>query len=246
MLQPICDIEGTLMDNSGRRIPTTLISYLQKLEARGIRLILCSGRDKSYQLNLRRQWGLADTEVSLIAENGCVVVYRDHEYVTFDAASYPREKIVDKLIAENILACAEFDPAKKYVITLYPKGFSRGRKFTQTDVMRIYEQVKDVLQEFEYTIVYSSASTDIMPRYVDKSSGLRKLCAVSGLTPNQILFIGDSNNDLSAAKFVVAHGGKVCVPNNATLELKKIATYISEASDGLGTIEILMRYFRNL
>ncbi len=70
----------------------------------------------------------------------------------------------------------------------------------------------------------------------EKKVGIIKhLCQDLGIKPQEVIFVGDSNNDLEAFKFV----GTSIAFNDAPLELKKAATYCVEGKDLRGIMECL-------
>ncbi|MBK8047769.1 MAG: HAD family hydrolase [Anaerolineales bacterium] len=73
---------------------------------------------------------------------------------------------------------------------------------------------------------------------VDKGSGLRKLCEILGISPERVLAIGDSDNDiplLQAAGFAVAMG-------NATPGVKAVADWIAPTIDEDGAAVAMRRW----
>jgi hypothetical protein len=73
---------------------------------------------------------------------------------------------------------------------------------------------------------------------VNKGSSLEKIATDLGLKTNEILAVGDSENDI---EFLKVAGVKVAV-NNADEELKDIANYITEKPYGDGVAEAIERF----
>ncbi|MFH1722761.1 MAG: HAD family hydrolase [Candidatus Altiarchaeota archaeon] len=238
----VFDVEGTLTDKSGRYIEDDLLERLRVLHRSGFSLILCSGRDVSYLVEKINEWILPITD--FVAENGSVIVVRGKEILTYNPSPFPREKIIEKIESIDILAKGEFDPAKKHMITIYPRGFLKGKDYSSKDIQILLKKTKQILKGFDATITYSSASVDIIPKGVDKGTGLKKLCEKSGIDPSTILFCGDGDNDVPAAKYVKKNRGIVAVPKNAAPQLKKIADFVSKKENGKGVKEILGEYVR--
>ena len=172
----ILDIEGTITTPGGStgRFINNLQTKLQSLEARGLRVILCSGRDLQYIKGFKKRWGLFASS-PIIAENGCVIFDGKSELITFDPAKFAHKDIRNKLSNTNIHDFAEFDPAKQYLVTIYPKGFVSGLEAKLDDVPKILEFAKPILSDLDLTITHSSCSVDIQPKGVDKLHGLKAL-----------------------------------------------------------------------
>lgn len=237
----LLDIEGTITNPRGDNSTGVAIlqTKLSSLEASGGNVILCSGRDLVYIQRLREAWNLSPTSPA-ISENGCEIFDGTNQFTTFEGVDYSPVKIRELLSIDDILDKAEFDPAKKYMVTLYPKGFSGGVSYTQNDIFEILDLVKPRLSDLQLNITYSSASVDIMPDGVDKLHGFQALANQLGnINPKNCLFFGDSMNDLELGKYIHAAGGKFCVPANALDELKHAADHVSTHKYAEGVLDIL-------
>jgi HAD superfamily hydrolase (TIGR01484 family) len=246
----LLDIEGTITNPRGDpgKGNTILKQKLRDLEAHDHTIIFCSGRDIKYINELKTRWVLSK-QSPIIAENGCVVFDGINEHAAVPTAEFAPGAIRKRLLESNILEFAEFDPAKRYMITLYPKGFAAGAMVDQNQIFKILGSVTAQLSDVRLNITYSSASVDIMPDGVDKLHGLKALVSRSRSLPDQYqldltraMYIGDSMNDLAIGKYVSSHGGLFCVPNNALNELKEAANYYAEREYDEGVIEIFEKY----
>ncbi len=240
----ILDIEGTITNPRGDagKENRALQTKLRDLERLGFAIVLCSGRDLTYIQNFKARWGLT-TNSPVISENGCCIFDGDNEHVTFDLSGYDPEPIRERLLELNILEFAEFDSAKRYMVSLYLKGFSSGVEFTQAQITEMYDQVKPELTDFKINLTYSSASIDIMPNGVDKLHGLKALVRrLKTLELFRSIYIGDSMNDLEIGEYVRSSGGLFCVPRNALQILKQSADFVSERDYDEGVLEIFKRY----
>lgn len=238
----VCDLEGTLTDRSGRKTSPELLERLRELEGAGVCTVLASGRGVEYQLALRKTWGLRDGP--MVAENGCSIWIDGEETVTFPPGTFDRASIIDTLRERGAERLAEFDPDKKHEITLYPKGFSAGEDYEPGQVEDIYEFLLRTLRDVPCRIFYTSASGEVLPGSVDKGSGLRFLFEKAKLRPARALFLGDGQNDIPAADYILAGRGKVGVPANAVEELKEIATFVAGREYFEGAIEAIDHFYR--
>jgi HAD superfamily hydrolase (TIGR01484 family) len=242
----ILDIEGTLTSSQGRPGNATiqLQAALQNFERSGKhdKVILCSGRELEFIQKFKSAWGIQPNS-AVIAEDGCVVFDGKSEHYTFDTAKYSPELIKRRLLDLNILSIAEFDPAKKFMVTLYPLGFSTGADVTPEQRMKIFELVKPLTAEFDFNLTHSSVSVDFLPLGVDKLHGLKILTQYMKLvTLNECMYIGDSKNDLEIGKYVRASDGLFCVPQNAMADLKLAANYVATRKFDEGVLEIMKKY----
>ncbi|MEM4729475.1 MAG: HAD-IIB family hydrolase [Thermoplasmata archaeon] len=236
------DIEGTLTDKSGRRTSAQLVGALRRLEVQGVLVILCSGRGVEYQRTLRRRWGLSP-EAPLVAENGCSIFIGGREILTYRPTGFRRDKLLKRLQAMGVGAVGELDPEKRHAITVYPRGFMKGGDYTEEDIDRICDFLRKALRGVQCRIFRTSASGEVLPAGTDKGRGLRLLLRELRIPPLEVLFIGDGQNDVPAARFVKRAGGKVGVPANATGEMRALADYVSRGAFYEGALEILEAFF---
>jgi HAD superfamily hydrolase (TIGR01484 family) len=238
------DIEGTITTpggSAGKSIKS-LQSKLQSLEGRGLRIILCSGRDMQYIQEFKKRWRLLVSS-PIIAENGCVIFDGKSEMITFDQSQLDPYMVGNKFSDTSLPEIAELDPAKKYMVTIYPKGFVAGLQARLEDVTKILEYTIPILADLELTITHSSCSVDIQPKGVDKLHGLKTLIQhIPSINLQQSMYIGDSKNDLEVGKYVRDGGGLFCVPENALAELKSIANYSAGKAYDEGVLEIIERF----
>jgi len=236
------DIEGTLTDRSGRHSSEALLHRLGDLEARGVLLVLCSGRSVRYQQELREKWGL-DPEGPCVAENGCCIFWKGMEIITYDYPAFQRDVLISYLTERGAGKLGEFDPDKRHAITLYPPGFLEGMDYSPEDITRLYRFLLKHLKGSRYGVFYTSASVEVLPEGVDKGTGLDLLMGQARIAPSKALYIGDSQNDLPAAKRVLKGGGKVAAPANAVAAMKRLASFVSEKDDYRGAEDILDHFF---
>ena len=241
----VADIEGTLTDKSGRETGPRLLKSLSLLEKNGVPLILCSGRGADYMVELRRKWGL-DPRQPAVAENGCSIFMNGTETPTYNIHEFDRVRISERLRATGAEKLGEFDPVKKHEITLYPKGFIAGNDYTAADIQRIYKFVRRSLEGVPCNIFYTSASGEVLPEGVDKGTGLKFLFRKLGRSPAEALFLGDGQNDLPAARYLLGGGGLVGVPANGHPELKQLASLVSDKEYHEGASDILEHFFTAL
>ena len=238
----VSDIEGTLTDRTGRRSSEELLHKLKSLEENGVPLVLCSGRDVAYQRALKERWGL-DPDGPLVAENGASVFFEGREYITYHPDGFQRDILIAFLKERGVEELGELDPAKSHAITVYPKGFMEGLDYSPDDIKRIYVFLVKHLKGSHYRVLHTSASGEVLPRGVDKGTGLDRLLKLARLDPAGALFLGDGQNDLSAARMILKGRGRVAVPADAFPALRRIATYVSEKPYFHGAEDILDHFF---
>jgi hydroxymethylpyrimidine pyrophosphatase-like HAD family hydrolase len=86
----------------------------------------------------------------------------------------------------------------------------------------------------------SAACVNVIPRGVDKGTGVRWLSEETGVSLSQIGGVGDSASDLKFLTLV----GFAAAPSNAAPEVKERVHYVSPFEDGEGLVDILERCVR--
>ncbi|MGQ9582965.1 MAG: HAD family hydrolase [Thermoplasmatota archaeon] len=236
------DIEGTLTDKSGRRTSPALLRRLRALDRSGVQILLCSGRGVEYQRGLRRRWGLSP-DAPLVAENGCCYVLGGVVRTTYDPGEFNRGAILRRLIAAGAGELGELDPDKEHSITIYPRGFLSGRSYSDEDIKRIYRFLRKTLRGVRCRVFQTSASGEVLPPGVDKSVALEALLRGAGIPLSSVLYIGDGQNDIPAARLVRRGGGLVGAPANAVEKMRGLASYCARRAFHGGAVETLDHFF---
>jgi hydroxymethylpyrimidine pyrophosphatase-like HAD family hydrolase len=103
----------------------------------------------------------------------------------------------------------------------------------------IKEQVMDLVQAQLVTIHYSSIAVDLSPANIDKASGVKFLCEMEEIKPEELFGIGDSLGDFPMFSAV----GQIGCPVNATSKCKEVVTerggIISKKPYAAGVADIL-------
>ena len=236
----LLDIEGTITDRSGSGTGADLIRALALIEEKGIPTILCSGRDLNYMIDLRRRWALGPLQ-GAIAENGCVIApYPDGVKGASpdpNASRMDRGSILKRL--EILHGIVELDPFKEFIISIYVPGFMDGRSYLPEQIDEIHSLVKDSLEGMDCQIVPTSASVEIIPTGVDKGTGIKRYCQLSGIDISDVIFLCDSYNDITGATVVYIEGGKLGVVGKGESSLKQYADRISEKNYWNGALDLL-------
>ena len=104
------------------------------------------------------------------------------------------------------------------------------------------EELEDALKDFKYLdeleIYDSGFALHITDKRVNKGTSLRYLCERNGINMNNVMAIGDSQND---EDFLKEAGYKIAV-GNAEDRLKEISTYTCEKMFGDGVAEAIEKF----
>jgi len=212
------DVDGTITDNT-RKLCVNAINAIYQSENIGIPVIFVTGNVMCVAKALSIFLG---TTGGLVAENGGVI------------ESGGRTKILG-----NIKECVNaYNVLKsKFDVTRRVLAEDRVSEVALERTLPV-EMVRDAVMDFNVVVYDSKFAIHLTDPLVDKGSSLKMVCSDLGLETDEILAIGDGENDI---EFFNVAGVKVAV-NNADDKLKDIADYITVKSYGDGVAEAMERF----
>ena len=224
------DIDGTITDDE-RKICISAIEALRKAEKAGIPTIIVTGNVVNYAYATEVLIGCSG---GLVAENGGIVFKEgennnavetmvERDFVT-SAEKHLKEKLGEKFDMH-----ASHDNMYRLTETVFYKTLER-------------KVLEDALEDFEYLdrleIYDSGFALHITDKRVNKGTSLKYLCERNGINMENVMAIGDSQND---EDFLREVGYKIAV-GNADDKLKEISTYTCEKFYGDGVAEAIEKF----
>jgi len=185
----VFDLDGTLAA-LGKGIEPQSLAKLRALEDAGARIAICSGKPTYYLCGFMRQVGLKAPV--LVGENGAVIQLgvdlppRDYFVAPYSEAAKHSIRLLRERI-EQAVPGMWYQP-NEVGLTPFPRN---GAEFdaVQGCIDALADEIKDV-------IVYRHCdSFDITPEGITKKSGLERLGALLGITPQETVAVGDGVND---------------------------------------------------
>ena len=224
------DIDGTIT-NHDRKICISAIESIRAAEAINVPTIIVTGNIFFYAYATSV---LIGTSGGFVAENGGVIseihdgiqkmkVLGDIEKVE-NAYSYLKSKINTKYNAEYDLNKVDDTDSRLSEIAIY----------RTLDVNIIKEELKN----FDVEVYDTQFALHITDKQVNKGSSLEIIAKKQGFQMNEIMAIGDSENDI---EFLANAGIKVAVAN-ADSNLKDIADYVTVNKYGDGVREAIGKF----
>lgn len=224
------DIDGTITDEK-RQICISAIEALRKAEDAGIPTIIVTGNVVNYAYATEVLIGCSG---GLVCENGGVV-FKEGE----------NNNAVEILVERDFITSAE-NHLKEKLGKEFEKHASHDNIYRVTETV-FYKTIdkkvlEDALEDFEYLdeleIYDSGFALHITDKRVNKGTSLRYLCERNGINMENVMAIGDSQNDEDFLKEV---GYKIAV-GNADDKLKEISTYACEKNFGDGVAEAIEKF----
>ncbi len=253
------DIDGTILPFGGEFTPE-VINCIEKLKNSGIKVVLVTGRMHSSAKPLAQKLGL---NFPIISYQGGLI--KDFEDKTLFQSNLDAEKAKEiiKWARENEVHINLYIDDKLYVendndiIKYYIKGkfvdytvcsfdnleIKNVNKLLAIDIEnpdRVTEWVNILKQKYPQLYIVKSTPyfCEIGPSDAKKSIGVDFLCNMWGIKREEVLTIGDQNNDID----LVECGGVGVAMGNATEELKKCADYITDTVDNNGFVKVVENF----
>lgn len=188
------DIDNTLASINEPILPKT-VSRLKELEESGIKIAFVSGKPAIYLSGLARQTGLKDPII--IGENGLNIYY---------GCAVPPLKIIDADVdreTHEILHSIKNDIIRRLgdKIWFQPNAVSvTAFPMAWEDMYLLKEMMAELFQNetvAEKLVYYTHLdSIDIAPKKVNKGSALSKLLEIEGWGKQDVIAVGDGENDI--------------------------------------------------
>lgn len=185
----VFDLDNTLAKLGKGLLPEDL-ELLRSIEKQGVQIAICSGKPVSYLCGMLRQMELSHP--IMIGENGAAIqvgvdlppteyYYLPHSKAADQTIRFLKEKIRD-------LLPGIWFQANEVGLTPFPRS-EEEFEIIKTCIRENRAHIKDV------TIYRHCDSFDITPDGITKYDGLKYLGQILGLTPDEVIAVGDGVND---------------------------------------------------
>ena len=209
-----CDYDGTLAWDGAVAQPT--VEALRQLRASGKKLVMVTGRRLEDLLSIFSQTELFER---IVAENGAVL-YRpaSGEHVCLTAA--PPQKFIELLRERGV---QPLELGRVIIATREPQE------------ILVLQAIRDLGLELQ--VIFNKGAVMILPAGVNKASGLKHALKELGLSPQQVVAVGDAENDHAFFEFC----GFSAAVANALPAVREHADLVTDSVNGAGVIELIQR-----
>jgi HAD superfamily hydrolase (TIGR01484 family) len=196
----IFDVDNTLA-TPNMPINSPIVKSLRKIELKGIRIVLISGKPVSYLSGLARQLRLREPILS--GENGAIIYYSAKFPPKYDYMMniYSDTYVLSlKKLKQSIIRAFNnkiwFQP-NLINLTVFPRNISIiGELFNH--MTRYASSHKGFSNRFK--IYKHNDSIEVIPLTVDKGNALRKIMLLEKLKKGEVIAVGDGVNDIPMFK----------------------------------------------
>ena len=216
------DIDGTITDEKGR-IHLKAVEWIRRLEEKGVKVILVSGRPLPFLESLSLFVG---TSGPIIAENGAVVKMNGRT----------------KLFGNPELAKEALSVLKRKGI---PVELDEDNKYRQVDIsLRLNADPEKILtviqdQKLPVSILVTNVMFHLVDRQVSKGGTLLRVLEDLSIKPSEVVVSGDSYNDLPLFEI----GAFNLAVGNGAEALRSKANKVAKAFYGEGFSELIQEIF---
>jgi hydroxymethylpyrimidine pyrophosphatase-like HAD family hydrolase len=164
--------------------------------------------------------------------------------------AFPYYKLFDRIVAEN--GALLYEPATKNIRPLAPEPppalvaelrkrgvpLSVGRSIVATvepHEHAVLAAIKTL--GLEWHVIFNKGAVMALPSAVTKATGLAAALAELGIAPDQVIGIGDAENDHAFLRFC----GLAVAVANALPALKNAADLVTSGTHGAGVAEVINR-----
>jgi hydroxymethylpyrimidine pyrophosphatase-like HAD family hydrolase len=206
------DYDGTLATD-GVVLPDT-VAGLERFVSTGRKLILVTGRELDELLAIFPQVHLFER---VVAENGALL-YRPGTHEEKPLGPAPPPEFVEALQARGV---GPISVGRVIVATWQPH---------ETAVLEV---IRDLGLELQ--VIFNKGAVMILPAGVNKASGLKAALDEIGLSPHNVVGVGDAENDHALLQFCEFSTAVA----NAVPKLKDQADFVTNADHGAGVVELI-------
>jgi hypothetical protein len=206
------DYDGTLASDG--QVDEETLAALERLRDSGRKLIMVTGRHLDDLLNVFPQLNLFEWAV---LENGALL-YQPATRKEKPLGEPPPQEFIKALQERRV------DPlvvGRVIVATWHPHE----------------NTVLDVIRELglEYQVIFNKGAVMVLPSGMNKASGLNAALDEMGLSPDNVVGVGDAENDHAFLSFC---GCGVAVANALPM-LKEHADFVTKGDRGAGVVELI-------
>ena len=261
------DMDGTLL-NSRQELTPANAQALRDAAGQGVKLAICSGRAPGDNVLFMRENGLEDCAILSLNGAYCMERITEPPYAVHFMEQPIAQQLMRWLRAENVTMGAflenriavfpgasygddifwgsyrDVPGAPEYLegkIALDAVTFGRLNKLVcmEFDKEKM-ARIKQRLLTFPALEVTSSwpCNLELMPGGVNKGNAVRELAEHLGLNADQVMTVGDYDNDLTMLQYA-AYGVAM---GNATETVKSAAKYITLTNDQDGVAAAIHKF----
>ncbi|MBS4749496.1 Cof-type HAD-IIB family hydrolase [Granulicatella sp. zg-ZJ] len=260
------DMDGTLL-NEAKEVTKPQIEMLHKAVEKGIKIVICTGRALSGVKPIYEKIGLKQDEYAIL-NNGCSTHHTSdwslvswhqltkNDMLYLNRINHENKDVQFTLFDEEHYFCVDEEPQEQVkkdasLVFLEPQFLSideaisgeytmfQGMFLAAPERLDIFQEKYEKELSEHFSVVRSQSYIfETMPKGATKATALEKLANSLNIKREEIMAIGDANNDLE----MLAYAGVSVAMGNATENVKAIATHITDTNEQDGVAKAIELY----
>ncbi|KXT75000.1 Hydrolase (HAD superfamily) [Streptococcus sp. DD10] len=260
------DMDGTLL-NSAKKISKTNIEAIHKAIKKGVQLVLCTGRPLFGVKPYYEQLGLVEKNGFAIVNNGCSIHETlNWDLIDWEELTLEDIQFLESLAKQSQVQLTLIDEEHYFVLggaansiieadaklvftTPTEISLSDIKKHQYTLFQAMFLGTESQVDDFESRFAHIIANRfsgvrsqpviyEAMPSGITKASALARLAQKMGLESNEVMAIGDADNDIEMLEFA----GLSIAMGNASNHVKQFADYITDSNDNHGVAKAIEKH----
>lgn len=254
----VLDLDGTLLNNA-HKISETNKKVLKKLESKGVKIFLATGRSYESMRSYHKELNLT---TPAICYNGAKIIYHDGSVKEYSIKERSLKTLIDVAreykthlnIYQHEIWYSENIENKETEIYKEISGLIPAEKdFDHLDEMfstkalyvgehnkllKIEKDINDRLGDSVYTTFSKPFFLEILDGNVNKGTALKNIMETENIPLSQVIAFGDGLND----KEMLETAGIGVAMDGAFDELKTVADHVTTSNNESGVGEFLKKY----
>lgn len=246
------DIDGTLLSHKTGTVPQSTIEAIRKVQAKGIKVVVATGRD----LNEMKKLPLQDIDFDgYLTLNGNICLDHDEKLFAGNEIDPGEVEVLVSIFQAGKLPFVLIGENKRYINyvddvvietqesthgTIPDIGEYNGEKIYQCLAFVNSETKEKLANLLDHCQIMSWNETgiDIIAKTGGKAAGIQKFLDKEGISRSNTMAFGDGENDRAMLKFA---GIGVAMGNGKEI-LKKEADYVTADIDDDGIAKALIHF----
>lgn len=259
------DMDGTLFTTEKEITPENRVA-LQKAQDLGVKVVITTGRPLKAIEHVLEELGLATADNYSVTFNGCLVQQNDGQVLSSSGLTFSELEVIAEQMGSLSLP---IDVISGDVVYSLPSHGNHSIYHTANPMLQFIEleSLSDLPKDIPYNkvvVVFEATFLDqqiakipqklyqqfelfksrdiileIMPKGIHKAVGLNLLVQHLGLTREEVMAMGDEENDLTMLEWA----GLGIAMANGTNQVKEIADAVTtKTNDESGVAEAVHRY----
>ena len=256
----VCDMDGTMMGRD-EIIPPGAAEWIAALEARGIMFTVATGRAEGYMREKAAQMGLRHP---YIVTNGATIIDGDRAVLRRQFALKPLRELVEECYAAGMSVLFTFqgeERAERITPWIIREGEKRNRPYEaqpladaewaelradkllimdtvrEGKILEIEEKLRAIPGDFMY-VRYRLKALELNEKGSNKAAALRLLVQHLGVSMDEVLVIGDDDNDIQ----LFQAAGQSAAVGNVSDNARPHAGYVCQGQEFQGVQEAVEKF----